>query len=1034
MKNEVWTKAINTFRILDAAPQKRRIHATENFGLGDFKNLTQNNNQFTKRYCLTLSMVRLKIFILFFISIWVYPQAKIDSLYQRLMEEKVDSSKVAILLDLVEEYRFEDPLKAESNVLKALKIASKLEDKKHKVSGLISRADLLNDQSQFDSAIVFFDQALQLSEEIKFDDGKSAALIGLGNTHARKGNLLKGEEYLQENIPFTTEIEDFEGLASSYNNLGNIYNEQGEYKKAMEAYTEAVKTNTQIGHEKNAAINMANMGMISTKLENFESAIAYFKKSDSLFTKLDFQAGRVFVLKNMGIVLRNQGKPDEALELYKKALDSYKELGQKREMSQTYQNIGNIYSDKNQSDKAIENYRLSLSLANEINDSINMAMASRALGQQFFYFKKIDSSAHYAEQALEIAKAVGAELTVMDSYQTLSEVNYAQSKYKVAYDFRVKYEELKDSLYTIEKRDLAEEIEARYQNEQKTREIALLASEKEVQALQLGKRKNERNAFIAFALLILLLAAIVFNQYRIKQKSNKKLEELNQLKSNFFANISHEFRTPLTLIEGPIAHLEQNPDEKLDREDIKMIRRNTSRVLGLVNQLLDLSRMDDGKLRLKSTEGDVFLCLRTAAVSFNSYAAQRKMDYRIQVPNEVLWASFDRDKFEKITYNLLSNAFKFTEDGERVGFEASYHGRELLLQVADSGQGISKDKLPFIFDRFYQVDGSITKDREGSGIGLSLSKALVELMDGTITVSSEEGKGTYFTVQIPLERIKSPKFKTDSSSEFKPNPIHTKPFELTKTKADTRDLPKILIIEDNEDMRYHIKKQLSAEYRTSEAKDGEKGLKMAAHDALDLIITDLMMPKMDGMELCKHLKSNIETSHIPIIMLTAMAGEENKIEGLEIGADDYLTKPFSPKELMARVRNLMAQRQRLRQYYADNQASLEPEKIATTTLDRKFLNQLLALMEQQYIDPNFGVSEMQKTLAMSKTQLHRKIRALTSESPGELLRNFRLKKAANLLSQKADTVTQIAYQVGFNNLSYFAKCFKALYGVSPSSY
>ncbi len=978
-------------------------------------------------------MGRLIFILLILCSGSVYSQSRIDSLERQLALENVDSSKVNILLDLSDEQRYENPEKAEQNVIKALEIAATLGDKKHEVLGLISRADLLTDRSSFDSAITVFRKALSIAERIKFVDGKSAALIGLGNSHTRKGNLNKGEEYLRLNIAFAKEIEDFEGVASSYNNLGNVYNERGEYKKAMEAYTNAAKMNSKIGNEKNAGINMANIGLIQQKLNNFEQALVYFRKSDTLFKKFDFLPGQAFVLKNMGIVFRNQEKPEEALEQYGRALASYEKMGSKREMSQVYQNIGNIYSDLKESSKAIKNYRRSLSIAKAINDSINISMASQSLGQEFLYVKELDSSERYSGRAIEIASTIGAYLTEMDGYKTLSEANYAKGNHKSAYDFRIQFEKRKDSLYNIEKRDLAEEIEAKYQNEQKTKEIALLASEKEVQALQLNKRKNERNAIIAFALLILSLAGLLYNQFRIKQKSNKELQELDRLKSNFFANISHEFRTPLTLIQGPIEHLEQNPDEKLAVDDIKMIRRNTNKVLGLVNQLLDLSRIDEGRLRLKLTEGDVFKCLRTAAASFNSHAAQHNMDYRVKVPDEAFWTAFDRDKLEKVIYNLLSNAFKFSEDGEMVGFETSHCGEELLIQVSDSGRGIAEDKLPFIFDRFYQVDGSTTKDSEGSGIGLSLSKDMVQLMDGTITVSSEEGKGTYFTVQIPMEKIKTPHPQPEMMAQEPQKELkRSRAFEFPKT--DNREVPRILVIEDNEDMRQHIKKQLLQKYRIIEAKDGVRGLKMATSDMPDLIITDLMMPKMDGMELCKELKTHLNTSHIPIIMLTARAGEENKIEGLETGADEYLTKPFSTKELRVRVANLIDQRQRLREHYTENQGTLNPEIITTNSLDKRFLEQVLNLLEEKHSDFNFNVPQMQRELAMSKTQLNRKLKALTGESPRDLLRNFRLKRAAQLLGRKADTVTQVAYQVGFNNLSYFAKCFKEQYGVSPSSY
>jgi DNA-binding response OmpR family regulator len=306
-------------------------------------------------------------------------------------------------------------------------------------------------------------------------------------------------------------------------------------------------------------------------------------------------------------------------------------------------------------------------------------------------------------------------------------------------------------------------------------------------------------------------------------------------------------------------------------------------------------------------------------------------------------------------------------------------------------------------------------------------------MDGTITVSSEEGKGTYFTVQIPMEKIKTLQIQSEKvAREKQKGSTRDRTFEFPET--DERQVPKILVVEDNEDMRQFITTQFFKKYRVVQAKNGEHGLKMATAEVPDLIVTDLMMPKMDGMEFCKRLKTDLNTSHIPIIMLTARAGEANKIQGLETGADDYLTKPFSANELLARSKNLIEQRQRLLEHYQNNGHTLDPERITATSLDRKFMEKVLHLFEKQHTDASFGVPQMQQHLAMSKTQLHRKIKALTNETPGELLRNFRLKRAAQLLSQKADTVTQIAYQVGFNNLSYFAKCFKALFGVSPSSY
>lgn len=512
-------------------------------------------------------------------------------------------------------------------------------------------------------------------------------------------------------------------------------------------------------------------------------------------------------------------------------------------------------------------------------------------------------------------------------------------------------------------------------------------------------------------------------------------KELKSVRSRFFTHITHEFRTPLTLIKGPIEQLEQFPEGKLSVSNVKMIRRNANRLLNLVNQLLDLSKLETKKLQLETTEGNVYKCLRAAASSFSSHAAQRNMDYQIKIPsNEILWASFDRDKLEKIVYNLLSNAFKFTENGTTVSIYVKFLENQLKIDVIDTGSGIPPNKLPYIFDRFFQVDDSFTKEKEGTGVGLALTKELIELMEGTIHVESEYKKGSVFKVDLPFEEIKN--FKKEDKEiiiyeEVEVEEMVLSPSKLSKPVSKKQNT--ILIIEDNSDMRSFIQQQLVEEYQIIEAHNGEDGLEKAIKKIPNLIITDLMMPKMDGITLSKHLKTDIHTSHIPVIMLTAKSGMENKIEGLETGADAYLTKPFNAKELQVQVKNLIKQRQKLRELFSKGNI-VNPKEVTLTSLDEQFLQKTLDLLEEQFSYPNFGIPQMREKLAMSNAQLHRKIKAITNQSPGELLRVFRLKRAAQILKQKGENVTEVAYMVGFNNLSYFAKCFKEFHGVSPSTF
>jgi signal transduction histidine kinase/DNA-binding response OmpR family regulator len=525
----------------------------------------------------------------------------------------------------------------------------------------------------------------------------------------------------------------------------------------------------------------------------------------------------------------------------------------------------------------------------------------------------------------------------------------------------------------------------------------------------------------------------------------EKLREMDQQKSRFFANISHEFRTPLTLIKGPVDQSLEAPGESISKEDKVMIQNNTNRLLRLVNQLLDLSKIDAHSLELNLVKGDIFEFLRTIGSAFNSHADQRKINYNVLIPEHKLLTMFDHDKLEKIIYNILSNAFKFTPDKGKItlrSFLSKQSGKNgtLIIEIKDDGIGISKEQQKFIYDRFYQSDNSLTREHEGSGIGLALTKELLTLMNGNIKVESEPGKGTGFTIELPIQIL--PDFFNESKniihrdvskSSYKPDGISNMQVNPEEVDEGSNDVPIVLIVEDNRDMRSFIKKQLINDYRILESPNGKEGLETAKREIPDLVITDLMMPQMDGMILCKKLKTNENTNHIPVIMLTAKAGQDQKIEGLETGADSYLTKPFDRKELQVLVKNLITQRRQLREKYG-RAILLEPKLIPVSALDEQFLQKVMKYLEDNLSDAEFGVPEMQDKLPMSKNQLHRKMKAITNEAPGEFMRNYRLKRAAQILAQKGESVTQVAYSVGFNNLSYFAKCFKELHGIAPSEY
>ena len=521
------------------------------------------------------------------------------------------------------------------------------------------------------------------------------------------------------------------------------------------------------------------------------------------------------------------------------------------------------------------------------------------------------------------------------------------------------------------------------------------------------------------------------DQKRALAQQAEQLKEMDAIKSRFFANISHEFRTPLTLIKGPIDQALKTSSKFIDGQGLKLIKKNADRLLQLVNQLLDLAKLDARGLELNLTEGNVLQMLRSAASSFNSMAAQREIDYKVQIPNHQIWMSFDHDKLEKIAYNLLSNAFKFTPDQGFVGIEVR-HGHDVLtMAVSDSGIGISDSDQDRVFSRFYQVDDSDSRHYPGTGVGLALTHELVQLMGGTISISSKLNEGTLFTIQIPMEEIRGNRYVdaiAETNSTVDKSEIST---EGPEPMADGH-APILLLVEDHLDMSAFLQKQLGLNYQMVTASSGKEGFEKAVQMIPDIILTDLMMPKMDGIEMTQLLKMDERTSHVPVIMLTAKAGTANIIVGMDAGADHYLTKPFELDELKARVASLINQRKRLQKYYAKGM-TLRPKEIKKPTQEEAFMQKLQDLFELHHSDATFGVPGMLRELAMSKTQLHRKVKALTNHGPGELLRIFRIERAKQLLPL-AKNVSEVAYDVGFNNPSYFAKVFKDLEGISPTEF
>lgn len=536
---------------------------------------------------------------------------------------------------------------------------------------------------------------------------------------------------------------------------------------------------------------------------------------------------------------------------------------------------------------------------------------------------------------------------------------------------------------------------------------------------------------------------------------SEKLKELDELKSQFFANISHEFRTPLTLIIGMIDNLKKQAAESNSAKELELIEQNAGRLLNLINQLLDLSKLEAGELKIAAAENDIARFIRRIYASFASLAPQRKIAMTLNgIPfdaarEDSISAWYDTDKLEKVFYNLLSNAFKFTPANGRVdlSYTLNSDSSEITIAILNTGPGIPPEKLPHIFERFYQVEGSSKREFEGTGIGLALVKELVELHHGTVSAASAPDSETTFTITLPITRAafddselqESPDAQTISTPV--PNlvalsaddPYTTEDVSDAETEESDSDKTLILIVEDHQDLRRFIRESLEGEFSVIEAENGRIGVEKAIDRIPDLIISDVMMPEMDGYELCATLKTNEKTDHIPIILLTAKAATGDKMEGLQTGADDYLLKPFNPEELQVRVRNLIKIRRQMRDKFS-NEMLLRPTDITVSSVHQVFLEKVTGIIESHMDDEEFSVEGLAKEVGMSRGQLHRKLKALTNQSTSEFIRNFRLQRAAELIKQNAGNIAEIAYEVGFSSQAYFTRCFQEQFNCSPTEY
>jgi signal transduction histidine kinase/DNA-binding response OmpR family regulator/Tfp pilus assembly protein PilF len=1014
-----------------------------------FNKIPMSVDRFLKKLLVLVILLSLRIGVTPAIS----QDLVIDSLKSEVKTLPDDKPKITALIRLAIIYKHKRDTSGVIYAKRALQLSRQLSHDAGMGDAFSQMASFAKLSQDYSRALQFFDSAIHYFRITERKGSWGDVLNQKGILFMERQDFAEARQYFDEALALYEQQKDSVQIANVLLNIGIVLVDQGLYSKALEYYFRCLAIDEKLRYTAGIASDYTSIAMIFARQGDMGSAIGYYQKALEISEKANDETSAAFTLTNMGIAYKDVGNLDEALKILEKALRISERINHVLGQASVLHNIGVVHYEKGDLEKALNYFTSSNETAlaiqgDRVRQANDLMMARIFLKQKFN-----DKALTKALNARRIAMKNGMPDEEYEATQLLSEIYEKNDLPEQALGMMKQSIRLKDSLFNLEKARQIAELQTQYETNQKENKIELLSKERALQESELKRRSLLQNVTWGGTGFLILIGFIGFRAYRLRQEQKRvlldqqlknekreaeRLQELDEAKSRFFANIAHEFRTPLTLILGPTEQiLEENSTEK-SKENAYLIYQNADKLLSLTNQLLDLSKLESGMIKLHASRRDFIGFAKGCVHSFESLAEERDITIHFHSAVENMEMDFDAEKFAIILNNLLSNALKFTGPFGEVGIAVTVHeeageGSRIRVEVSDTGMGIPEEKIPYIFDRFYQVDDSYTRKTQGTGIGLALAKELVELHGGVISVASKIGEGTCFTLTLPQKQ----KITTDASDiiseedkrEWFENVVDRKVLspDASAIERERTEAPVVLVVEDNREVRRFIVDILINFYVVIEAENGKKGLEASIEQVPDLIVSDVMMPEMNGYEFCRAVKEDERTSHIPVIMLTAKAGIDSKLEGLSTGVDDYLAKPFNARELLARIKNLITIRQKLHQKYGNTRdTSLFAKK------EHIFLVRMKAAIEENIDREEFSVEDLGKALAMSRTQVHRKLKALTNQSTSQFVRQFKLEKALELLKTREFNVSEVAYKVGFNSATYFSTCFTEQFGYPPS--
>lgn len=980
------------------------------------------------------------------------------TLYQQIGNESdIGTIYYNIATVLLEKKQYDQAL---SYLTKSLEIAERLNEKREVAMRLNLLGVVHSSKKEYELAISYYEKSMVINNELEDNLGNVFALMNIARIYLEGLNdEAKAFEYYDQVFAICKEMNFIQWQRMLLNDIGNHYTSKGNLPKALQFYTDALK----LVEEVKDTIGMANINNSLANIyeiqENYATSFRHRKRALNYLKKLDHKSEIARTKNTIASLFSKINQPDSSLIYARDALKSYKTLQDSCGFDSAYLNIGKAHSFKTQIDSAFFYLHASIKQARKCKKGYVLAQAYTELGKIYAEEGQKNRAFQYYEKAFSHAQSSKDNVLIKESALHLHPIYKERNQYKKAYEVLNIYQASKDSLFNQENTRvlIQREMEAAYAKKEQER---LLTQQREdtLQERRLERQKLFIYMFIVGFLAMLMIALAFYRNYRNKLNSNillrqqkKELEELDLAKSRLFANISHELRTPLTLISSPVERLINNgkssDTELLDTLDL--VKRNSQQLQDLVDDILNLSKLESNQIELNEEPTELKPFLSRVFSNFESLTMHMQIQYHINLERlENIWTLLDVGKVEKVLNNLLSNAIKHTPSGGKVSLKVSVEEKNLKLEVSDTGSGIPASDLPQIFDRFFQSKQPDAPLQGGTGIGLALTKELVQIMKGHIVVTSEVGKGSLFLVTLPYQKTEALPSTSLLEQEVKEE-IDLKHLSPTDIPEEEKKFH-VLIVEDHRDMQRFVNELLSKKYYTHLANQGNQALKVLKKTKIDLIISDLMMPEMDGFALLEKLKNAKEYAHIPIIMLTALDTQESKLSALTLGVDDYLTKPFSPKELFARAHNLLERhesRQHANEIVQENltagkleEVALYPENLEDTPIIEQetglqWLKRVADIMREELENPNFKMADIASQFYMSERHFHRRVKQLTGMPPKKYQREVALQKARYLLERKLyGNITAVCYAVGISNISRFSQLYEARFGKRPKEY